>query len=167
MRRAFYSASIADFLAGSPEGILGTIVQNDPSSTLEHAQRRAWMEEIQILKNVLSQYEGRIYFEYAIPRMGKRIDVLVIIGPAIIVLEFKTFQSEFTMPATDQVWDYALDLKNFHEQSHTRVIAPILCASASESRLSGVSYTLHNDRLLRPIHCSVDCIHLAIEKSWN
>src|SRR5437868_14858007 len=95
MKRAFYSASIIDFLAASPEEILGTIVENDPSSQLEQTQRRAWREEIQIMKRVLSQYEGRIYFEYAIPRMGKRIDVLVITGPVIIVLEFKIFQREF------------------------------------------------------------------------
>src|SRR5262249_14350637 len=107
MMRAFYSASIANFLAATPEEILGKIVENDTSSNLEHTQRRAWMEEIQIMKKVLPQYEGRIYFEYAIPRMGKRIDVLLITGPVIIVLEFKVFQSEFTLAATDQVWDYA------------------------------------------------------------
>src|SRR5262249_6256836 len=75
MKRAFYSASIPDFLAASPEEILGLIVANDHSSNLEHTQRRAWMEEIQIMQDVLSPYHGRIYFEYAIPRMGKRIDV--------------------------------------------------------------------------------------------
>src|SRR5262245_7274807 len=115
MKRAFYSASIPDFLAMSPEEILGVIVQNDHSSNLEHTQRRAWMEEVQIMQHVLSTNEGKIYFEYAIPRMGKRIDVLLIIGPVIIVLEFKAFQREFTLVATDQVCDYALDLKNFHE----------------------------------------------------
>jgi Schlafen group 3, DNA/RNA helicase domain len=163
MKRAFYSASIADFRAASPVEILGTIVENDPSSNLEHTQRRAWSEEIRIMKQVLSQYEGRIYFEYAIPRMGKRIDVLVITGPVIIVLEFKVFQSEFTSAGSDQVWDYALDLKNFHESSHARLIAPILCASASDSRISQVSHTDHNDRLLSPIHCSADRIGQAIE----
>src|SRR6476620_6511258 len=106
MKRAFYSGSISDFLAASPEAVLGTIVENDPSSNLEHTQRRAWMEVIQIMKKVLPQYEGRIYFEYVIPRMGKRIDVLVITGPVIIVLEFKVFQSEFKLAGTDQVWDY-------------------------------------------------------------
>ena len=100
------------------------------------------MEEIQIMKKVLFHYEGRIYFEYAIPRMGKRIDVLVITGPIIIVLEFKVFQSGFTLAGTDQVWDYALDLKNFHESSHARLIAPILCASASDSAMSTVFHTM-------------------------
>jgi hypothetical protein len=94
MKRALYSASITDFLAASPEEVLGTIVENGPLSSLGHTQRRACVEEIQIMKTVLSQYKGRIYFEYAIPRMGKRIDVLVITGPIIIVLEFKVFQTE-------------------------------------------------------------------------
>ena len=73
--------------------------------------------------------------------MGKRIDVLVIIGPVIIVLEFKVFQNEFTLAGTDQVWDYALNLKNFHESSHARLIAPILCASGSNSLyLNGIPH---------------------------
>jgi len=62
MKRAFYSASIPDFLAASPEEILGMIVQNDHSSNLEHTQRRAWTEEIQIMRQVLSPTEGRIFF---------------------------------------------------------------------------------------------------------
>jgi hypothetical protein len=64
----FYSAAIVDFLATTPKEILGTIVENDPSSSVEHTQRKAWMEEIQIMKKVLSQCGGRICFEYAIPR---------------------------------------------------------------------------------------------------
>src|SRR5207245_2848526 len=80
------------------------------------------VEEIEILKDVPSRHEGHIYFEYAIPRMGKRIDVLLIIGPAIVVIEFKVGEQEFTLAGTDQVWDYALDLKNFHETSHARLI---------------------------------------------
>jgi len=69
MKRAFYSASISDFRTSTPEHILGTLVENNTFS-LEHAQRNAWVEEIQILKEILARYEGQIYFEYAIPRMG-------------------------------------------------------------------------------------------------
>src|SRR5690242_4525033 len=111
MRRALYASSIVDFCAANPEQILGTIVEHI-SFTLEHTQRNAWLEEIEILKEVLVHHEGQIYFEYAIPRMGKRIDVVLLMGPAIFVIEFKIGESEFTIAGIDQVWDYALDLKN-------------------------------------------------------
>src|SRR5438128_10129272 len=110
MKRALYSESIAGFRKSTPEEILGTLTENT-SFTLEPTQRNAWLEEIHILKKVLGSYEGRIYFEYAIPRMGKRIDALLIVGAAIIIIEFKIGETEFTLAGTDQVWDYALDLK--------------------------------------------------------
>jgi len=163
MKRAYYSATIADFKAASPEQILGTLAGNN-SFTLEQTQLNAWREEIRILREVLSNHQGQIYFEYSIPRMGKRIDVLLIIGPAIVVLEFKIGDKEFTLAGRDQVWDYAVDLKNFHEASHERLIAPILCASRSESVGTPVFRMPHNDRVLLPIHCSVDLIEPVIER---
>jgi schlafen family protein len=163
MKRAFYSAPIADFRESHSEQVLGTIVGNS-SFALEQTQRNAWLEEIRILKDVLSSREGHIYFEYAIPRMGKRIDVLLIIGPAIFVIEFKIGERQFTLSGTDQVLDYGLDLKNFHESSHSRLIAPILCASNAESVTSHVSRTPHNDRLLFPVHCGVDSIDSVIDE---
>src|SRR5437016_8068214 len=128
MKRDFYSASVADFRNTVPDQILGQLTANNPF-TLEQTQRDAWLEEIDILQNILSDREGFIYFEYAIPRMGKRIDVVLIIGPAIFILEFKIGEREFKSAALDQVCDYALDLKNFHETSHSRFIAPVLVAT--------------------------------------
>src|SRR5438876_9563593 len=83
MKRDFYSASVADFRNTVPDQILGQLTANNPF-TLEQTQRDAWLEEIDILQNILSNREGFIYFEYAIPRMGKRIDVVLIIGPVIL-----------------------------------------------------------------------------------
>ena len=65
--------------------------------------------------------------------MGQRIDVVFLIGAVIFVLEFKVGEKEFTSYAKDQVWDYALDLKNFHETSHEHFIAPILIATEAKS----------------------------------
>jgi hypothetical protein len=163
VKRAFYSASIAEFLDSSTVQILGGLVENS-SVTLEYTQRNAWVAEIEIIKSVVTGREGHVYFEYAIPRMGKRIDVLIILGPAIFIIEFKIGEKEFTLAGTDQVWDYALDLKNFHEASHARLIAPILCASKSD-HVAPTSFDLqHNDRLLSPMHCSVDAIGPVIDK---
>src|SRR5947207_7099868 len=128
MKRDFYSDSIATFRSASSELILGHLATNNPFA-LEPTQRHAWLEEIDILQGVLSNREGFIHFEYAIPRMGRRIDVVLIIGPVIVVLEFKVGEKEFTTAALDQVCDYALDLKNFHESSYSRFIVPILVAT--------------------------------------
>ncbi len=117
MRREYYSDTISNFLKTTSNEILGSLVQSSDFA-LEQTQRDSWLEEIRILKNILQLHKGSIYFEYSIPRMGKRIDVVLIIGPVIFVLEFKIGEKEFPSHAIDQVWDYALDLKNFHETSH-------------------------------------------------
>src|SRR5579885_3843891 len=128
MGRAYYSDSIANFLISDPDRLLGILERRNEFS-LELNQRDAWLEEIQILQSVLKPYQGGVYFENSIPRLGQRIDVVLLIGPAIFVLEFKVGEKEFPSYAIDQVWDYALDLKNFHETSHDRFIAPILIAT--------------------------------------
>src|SRR5215211_841379 len=104
---------------------------NSRALTLEQTQLNAWLEQINILKYVLLNRSGRIYFEYAIPRMGKRIDAVLLIGSVIFVLEFKVGESHFTSAALDQVTDYCLDLKNFHQSSYDVFIAPVLVATSS------------------------------------
>ena len=61
--------------------------------------------------------------------MGRRIDAVLLVGPVVFVIEFKVGESVFERAAVDQVWDYALDLKNFHEASHSVSIVPILIAT--------------------------------------
>ena len=131
--------------------------------SLEQTQRDAWLVEIEILKNVLSPYNGSIYFEYSIPRMGQRIDAVVLIGSVIFVLEFKIGEKEYTSYAIDQVVDYALDLKNFHESSHEQFIAPILIATKAKNTYSIVALTPQNDKLLLPINSNVELIDKVIE----
>src|SRR6267378_469240 len=140
MKRDFYSDSIAGFRSAFPEQILGHLAANNPFA-LEPTQRQAWLEEINILQRVLSNREGFIHFEYAIPRMGKRVDVVLIIGPAILVLEFKVGEKEFTTAALDQVCDYALDLKNFHESSYSHFIAPVLVATKASQVADAIRAT--------------------------
>jgi len=131
--------------------------------SLEQTQRDAWLVEIQILKEVLSSYEGSIYFEYSIPRMGQRIDAVVIIGPVIFVLEFKIGEKEYHSYAIDQVMDYALDLKNFHESSHDQFIAPILIATKAKNIFSTIPLTPQNDKLFLPINSNVELLGKVIE----
>ena len=113
MNRAFYSDSIADFLRRKPDEILGVLTKQ-AEFAVEQTQTDAWLEEIGILRPALSSRQGSVYFEFSIPRMGRRIDVVLLIGPAIFVLEFKVGEKHFALHALDQVMDYALDLRNFH-----------------------------------------------------
>ena len=162
MKRAFYSDSIVNFLKSSEEEIIGKLALGNEFS-LEQTQREAWLVEIEILKNVLSPYNGSIYFEYSIPRMGERIDVIILIGPVIFVLEFKIGEKEYTSSAIDQVVDYALDLKNFHESSHEQFIAPIVVATKAKNVYTIVDLTPQNDKLLFPINSNVETLGAVIE----
>lgn len=162
MRREYYSDTITNFLKTNSDTILGKLAQSSEFA-LEQTQRDAWLEEIRILQNILQSHKGSIYFEYSIPRMGKRIDVVLIIGSALFVLEFKVGEKDFTSNAIDQVWDYALDLKNFHETSHECFIAPILIATEAKVEIAKISTTPHNDKLLFPVRSSVDVLSQVID----
>ncbi len=157
MRREYYSDTISNFLKRNNDEILGKLAQGNDFS-LEQTQRDAWLEEIRILKKVLKTYKGSVYFEYSIPRMGKRIDVVLVIGSAIFVLEFKVGEKDFPSYAIDQVWDYALDLKNFHETSHNSYIAPVLIATNAKVSAAIIAVTSHNDKLLIPIKCNEELL---------
>ena len=162
LKREYYSDSIPNFLKSTKEEILGKLaLRNDFS--LEQTQRSAWIEEINILHKVLQPYNGSIYFEYSIPRMGQRIDVILLIGPIIFVLEFKVGEKEFTTYATDQVFDYALDLKNFHESSHEHFIVPILIATDVKSANPIVALTPQNDKLFIPVKTNTTMLGEAIK----
>src|SRR6267154_1174079 len=154
MKRYYYSEPIATFIQQRSAEIVGELVCH--SASVEQPQRDAWLEEISILKNLLEPYRGhgKIYFEYSVPRLGKRIDVVALIGPVIFVLEFKVYEKLFTSFALDQVWDYALDLKNFHEPSHDQYIAPILVATKFGGVLPSAPSAPARDKLVPPIRAT-------------
>ncbi len=150
MKRWHYGSTIGEFLVTSEQEILGKLVEKHAFS-LEQTQRNAWVEQISILKNTLGPYAGRIYFEYSIPRMGKRIDVVLLIESVVFVLEFKVGEKEFPVCAIDQVFDYALDLKNFHKKSHHATIVPILISTQSNVKFTTTSIESGSDGIISPI----------------
>src|SRR3989344_1358856 len=161
MKREYYSDSISAFLVTKSSDVFSKLAQNNEFA-LEQTQRDAWLEEIDILQKALLPFRGSIYFEYSIPRMGKRIDVVLIIGSVIFILEFKVGDKEFTSYAVDQVYDYALDLKNFHEPSHKQFVAPILIATKAKNDVSIIGTTPQNDKLLSPIKCNSETLTKVI-----
>lgn len=132
LRDSYYSSRVPTFLSESEDSILGALARAHHHS-LEHAQRSAWIEQIGLLKRELAASgDGQIFFEFLIPRMGKRADAVLLREGVVYVVEFKTFATSFDRYAMDQVFDYALDLKNFHLGSHHLPIVPIVCATKAE-----------------------------------
>jgi hypothetical protein len=132
--RAYYNATVPDFLKDDAERILGVLTA-EHHHTLEQQQRWAWLQQISILKDSLASLpDGRIFLEFYIPRMGKRADAVLIAKSIVFVIEFKAGASGHESSDFDQVEDYALDLKNFHEGSHTVPIVPVLVPTHAESR---------------------------------
>jgi len=162
MSRFFFGTDCSTFLALSTEEIIGRIAIASPFAD-EPTQKFAWEREIKILKGILPGYTGKIYFEFNIPRMGKRIDVVLLIKSVIFVLEFKVGESDFNAAAIDQVWDYAIDLKNFHETSHEATIAPILVATQARAQGTLIQTTIHDDNVLHPILTNASELQSVIE----
>lgn len=129
--RAWYSNAISGFLEASPDHVFASLADNRDFD-LTAPQREAWQQQIKLLQESLQGLHGGIAFEFTVPRLGRRIDVALLIGSVVFVLEFKVGEQEFSRSAYEQVWDYALDLKNFHAGSHALPIVPILIATGSK-----------------------------------
>lgn len=165
-QRAYYSASIDDFVKAAPESVLGEISRNS-GFAIETTQRDAWIQQIDVLREQLRPWSsnGWLFFEFVVPRIGRRIDVLAIIDGVVFVIEFKVGESAFSRLAMDQVWDYALDLKNFHETSHGVVIAPVLVATEAVNTLSPIATSVHDDGVYFPIKVSPSLLSKCIESA--
>lgn len=163
-QRAFYANTIALFLAQSDDDVLGILTRNSPFA-VDVTQRDAWLEQLEILRRVLAPYRdvGWLALEYSVPRVGRRIDALVVIRHVILVIEFKVGASSFGADAVDQVWDYALDLKNFHSTSHDKPIAPILIATCSQQDSEPIIPQVAQDGLLKPLCANTERLPAVIE----
>lgn len=147
--RAWYGASIAEFLHADPDAVIGRLASNS-SFADQPAQKAAWLSQIGLLQEHLTGLSGSVFLEFAIPRMGRRIDVVLLVGPTVFVIEFKVGEWRFDRAAIEQVWDYALDLKNFHEASHTASIVPLLVATGT-TKSEPVRLQADEDRVFRPV----------------
>jgi hypothetical protein len=152
MSRAYYSNFIYDFINENPDSIYGKISGQYDLNKLSIQQSNAWKSQIIILKETISSFIGKIYFEFTIPRMGKRVDNILIIDNCIFVLEFKIGSTDYDKYAKNQAFDYGLDLNNFHEGSHNKIIIPILVADMA-AHVENI-YSLSFDNLYETIHAN-------------
>ena len=153
MSRYVYKKTFSSFLDESDEAILGQIVSNSSNSSESVQQLNTWREEIKILDEVLFGLEdGEVAFEYTIPRIGKRVDNVLIYKGMIYLLEFKVGEKEYRSYEIDQVVDYALDLKNFHKESYDKRLIPILVATNAEDVENFETFS--DDLISTPILCN-------------
>jgi len=153
MSRCLYNSSFKTFLNTDGSSIFGSLCDNYHGEALT-TTREAWKSEITIMKNVLSDYadkNGEIIFEYDIPRLGKRVDVVLLLEGIVFCLEFKVGETKILEADVDQVLDYALDLKNFHKFSEDRIIAPILIATNYRNASTNIQMSVYDDRIVNPL----------------
>ena len=101
---AYYAADVGEFIATTPDAILGHITSNS-AFAIDATQRDAWVAQIEVLKPALEGVNGKIFLEFIVPRIGSRIDAVLIAGPAIFILEFKVGETDFKREDLNQVWD--------------------------------------------------------------
>lgn len=170
IRRWMYGADLRSFFQQDRDSILGELARHSTSS-IETTQRNAWDQQIQILKGLSipqgHDYSGRIYFELTVPRLGRRADVVLIVEHVMFILEFKVGESVFNHSAIDQVWDYALDFKYFHEASHNISIVPVAIATEASSQPLELCVTKHNDGIARPVRATPNQISQVIEQGLS
>ena len=169
MSRCLYNSSFEEFISADENLIFGVIDGGAHGVTLTTA-KEAWKAEISIMKGVLSGLDvkdGQIIFEYDIPRLGKRVDVVLLLKGIVFCLEFKVGESKILEADVDQVLDYALDLKNFHKFSEDRIIAPILVATNYSNSSSDIQMSVYDDMVVNPLVTGKDGILTLINAVLN
>jgi len=168
MSRSYSSSTLQTFLQSDPLTILGELTDAE-SFDINTRTTDAWKGEIALIQETLEGVDGHIHLEYIIPRMGKRVDVLLVIQNVIFLIEFKVGTDTYQASAVNQVIDYALDMQNFHEGSHDQIICPILIATEAEE--VSIDLILSNDQIFEPILSNGDnlkqIIELALSKTTN
>jgi hypothetical protein len=165
MNKAYYSATISDFINENSDNIYGIISGNFDLNNQAIQQSNAWKSQIKILKEVLKNYSGKIYFEFTIPRMGKRVDNIIIINNCIFIIEFKIGSVVYDKYAKEQAFNYGLDMNNFHEGSHNKVIIPVLVAD--KAAILQNTYNKSYDNLYDTITANADSLSNVIQETLS
>ena len=165
-KRSYYSNYSNEFLKDSNEEILGKLTSAH-SFELDVNQRNAWISEIIIMKDLCKEFPNSfISFEFIIPRMGLRCDVIFITKGIIFAIEFKIGEGIYLSSDRKQVDDYALDLKNFHKGSHNKVIVPILYITENKNNELS-DFIKSEDQVYIPINANNLNINKIINKIIN
>lgn len=144
--KAYYCNSIPGFIRDESHSIVGHLVNH--AFEINKNQSDAWENQINRLQDRLenSKVDGDIIFEYDIVRLGKRIDIILLIRNMVFSLEFKNGKDIFTAQDAQQAEDYAIDIKNFHKESEDLYVCPILIATNAKALSKDQSIECYPDK---------------------
>ncbi len=156
--KAYYCNSIPGFIKDSSESIVGQLVRH--TFEINKDQSNAWQNQIQELQKRLESHkiEGDIIFEYDIVRLGKRIDVILLMRRMVFSLEFKNGKNVFTAKDAQQAEDYAIDIKNFHKESENLYVCPILIATNAQRYAKTQSLSAYPDKQIHLQRENIDTL---------
>ena len=189
LNAAYYAAPVSEFLAASDEEVYAPLAGPN-GFTLVPEQLSAWRLQLPVLRAALAdtalqkgashhvrdvdrdggaddENGGRhlfapwIHLEFDIPRLGRRVDAVLVTREAIVPIEFKVGAKKFERLDYEQAWDYGLDLKNFHAPSHLAPIFPILCATEAPRGDAGWKLP-HADGVRPPFCCNAESLGKAL-----
>ena len=153
--RFAYKAKVDQFLVSQEDEILGQLTNQHKFRQLEQQQINSWRRQIRELKQTLAGFpDATLLLEFEIPRIGKRVDGILILNGSILVLEYKVGAKTYDATSIDQAYDYALDLKNFHKASHHLTIVPVLIATDAPSKSPTLEIGV--DGIARPLLANSD-----------
>ena len=165
--RCHYIATFSEFLQASPSSVLGDLASANHGAELT-TTTEAWEEEIRVMREALKPWRNDnayIIFEYSIPRLGKRVDVVLLLQGIVFCIEFKAGKDVATQEDLEQVLDYALDLKNFHLYSADKPIAPILVPTRYSHSTAIVRTSAYDDGILNPSITGAFALREILEKT--
>ena len=128
LNSAFYAAPVEKFLAASDEEAYAPLAA-PKGYTLAPEQLSAWHLQVPVLRAALADLPAGvdaatsaapapwIHLEFDIPRLGRRVDAVLVLPKCVIPIEFKVGAKKFERLDYEQAWDFRIDLKNFHAPS--------------------------------------------------
>lgn len=152
---AYYRAPLGTFVSETESSIIGAlaVANRKAQFPLSPEAVEAWELQLsplvqgcrQLISELPAAAKFEILLEYPIPRVGKRIDAVLLMHNVIVAIETKTGLSATT--AERQVDDYAIQLACFHAPSIHRTIVPVVISDGHVAKAGARPFA---DDVVRP-----------------
>ena len=148
---AYYRATLSEFVDADPTGVGSVLTSKyaaDGYFQLLSTQSVSWEISLPMLQKSLRKVSclvpdagnWGVLLEYPLYRLRRRIDLVVIAGDLLFVVELKVGADRAELADINQVEEYALDLRDFHKASHGLKMQPVLCCTELPEQADGPEY---------------------------